>query len=459
MGRPGAAAWAIGGGVGMLAVTVVLAIIVVWSALSKPLDRHGVTPALFLMVVGFAVSVVAPGVLDVSLETVVAERIAEIALVLLLFSDATRIDLRVLRHQLGWPSRLLLIGLPLTILAGSGIAALVFPSMAFASAFLLATMLAPTDAALGQKVVADPRVPARVRQALDVESGLNDGLAVPLFLVALSIANAELEFGLSGVVAGSMAAQIGWGLTAGLVAGILGGLLFRAADRRGWVAREWRQILPLAVALLAYSIAQGLDGSGFIAAFAGGLAFGRLAGPSRAKVTVLSEAAGDLLAAITWIAFGALALALALPYVTWQVFLYAALSLTVVRMVPVALALAGSGARAPTVAFVGWFGPRGLASLVFALLAADRGVPEGETVLTTVVVTVAMSIILHGLTSAPLVDLYHRWYDANTPTDSTSGESVPTRLPRRRRQFPGMNGGDEGHGDDGHGDVVSPSGS
>ncbi|RXZ51929.1 cation:proton antiporter [Agromyces binzhouensis] len=429
-------------------VTVVMAIIIVWSALSRPLDRRGITPALFLMAVGFGVSAVAPDILDVSLETVVAERIAEIALVLLLFSDATRIDLRVLRNQLGWPTRLLLIGLPLSILAGTGIAALVFPGMALASAFLLAIMLAPTDAALGQKVVADSRVPSRVRQALDVESGLNDGLAVPLFLVALSIANAEYEAGVTGMVAGSMAAQIGWALTAGLVAAIPGGLLFRAADRRGWIAREWRQILPLAVALLAYAIAQDLGGSGFIAAFVGGIAFGRLAGPSRSKVTVLSEAAGDLLAAVTWIAFGALALTLALPYVTWQVFVYAVLSLTVVRMLPVAIALAGSGARRPTVAFIGWFGPRGLASLVFALLAAESGVPEGETVLTTVVVTVAFSITLHGLTSAPLVEVYHRWYDAHTATGSTPGESVPTRLPRHRRQFPGLNGAAEnGDGD------------
>jgi len=436
----------------LAAVTVVMAIIIVWSALSRPLDRRGVTPALFLMVVGFGVAVVAPDVLDVSLETLVAERIAEIALVLLLFSDATRIDLRKLRHQLGWPSRMLLIGLPLTILAGAGAATLLFPGMALASAFLLAIMLAPTDAALGQKVVADARVPSRVRQALDVESGLNDGLAVPLFLVALSIAKAELESGVTGTIAGSMGAQIGWGLTAGLVAAVPGGLLFRAADRRGWIAREWRQILPLAVALLAYAVAQQLGGSGFIAAFVGGIAFGRLAGPSRSKITVLSEAAGDLLAAVTWIAFGALALLLALPYVTWQVVVYAVLSLSVVRMVPVAIALAGSGARRPTVAFIGWFGPRGLASLVFALLAAESGVPEGETVLTTVVVTVAFSITLHGLTSAPLVEVYHRWYDANTPTGSTEGESAPATMLRRRRQLPGVNGANGGDGDGGDGD-------
>ncbi|WP_353827011.1 cation:proton antiporter [Agromyces sp. SYSU T0242] len=429
----------------MLAVIVVLAMIIVWSALSRPLDRRGITSALFLMVVGFAVGLVAPDLLDVSLETVVAERVAEIALVLLLFSDATRLDLRVLRHQLGWPARLLLIGLPLTILAGAAIGALVFPGMALASAFLLATMLAPTDAALGQRVVSDDKVPARVRQALDVESGLNDGLAVPLFLVALSIANAELETGLTTAVAGSMTAQIGWGVTAGLVAGLLGGIPFRLADRRGWIARDWRQILPLAVALLAYAIAEQLGGSGFIAAFVAGLAFGRLAGPARSTVTVLSEAAGDLLAAVTWIAFGAIAIGLALPYLSWQVVLYAILSLTLVRMVPVAIALLvgrGGAPRIETIGFIGWFGPRGLASLVFVLIAVERGVPESETVLTTVVVTVALSIMLHGLTSAPLVAVYHRWYTARSDLDSAAAEAVPTELPRRRRQFPGVNGRD-----------------
>jgi NhaP-type Na+/H+ or K+/H+ antiporter len=320
------------------------------------------------------------------------------------------------------------------MLAGVGAGALVFPGMALASVVLLSTMLASTDAALGQKVVTDTSVPARVRQALDVESGLNDGLAVPFFLVALDIANAELEGGVTSAVVSSAAEQIGWGLAGGLAAGLLGGLLFGFADRRGWIGREWRQIVPLAVALLAYAIALRLGGSGFIAAFVGGLAFGRVSGARGSVVTLFTEETGGFLAAVTWIGFGALALTLAIPHITWQVALYAVLSLTVVRMVPVAIAFAGQGVRRPTVAFIGWFGPRGLASLVFALLALERGVPDGEVVLTTVVVTVALSVVLHGLTSVPLVAAYHRWYEAHAAGHPTAEEAATVTVPRQRRQ-------------------------
>jgi NhaP-type Na+/H+ or K+/H+ antiporter len=411
-----------------------MVIIIAWSAFSRPLDRRGVTSALFFTVTGFVIGASALGLLDVSLESTVAERVTEVALVLLLFSDAARIDLRSLRHELGWPSRLLLIGLPLTMVAGVGAGALVFPGMALASVVLLSTMLASTDAALGQKVVTDSSVPARVRQALDVESGLNDGLAVPFFLVALDIANAELETGVTSAVVSNAAAQLGWGLTGGLAAGVLGGLLFSFADRRGWIRREWRQIVPLAVALLAYAIALSLGGSGFIAAFVGGLAFGRVSGARGSVVTLFTEETGGFLAAITWIGFGALALTLAIPHITWQVVLYAVLSLTVVRMVPTAVAFAGQGVRRPTVAFIGWFGPRGLASLVFALLALERGVPDGEVVLTTVIVTVALSVVLHGLTSAPLVAAYHRWYAAHTEEHPAAEEATPATMPRQRRE-------------------------
>jgi NhaP-type Na+/H+ or K+/H+ antiporter len=213
--------------------------------------------------------------------------------------------------------------------------------MALASVFLLAIMLSSTDAALGQKVVTDPSVPDRVRQALDVESGLNDGLAVPFFLVALDLANAELTTGVTWAVVTNAAEQIGWGLAAGLAAGLFGALLFRLAARRDWIGSEWRQIVVLAAALLAYALALTLGGSGFIAAFVGGLAFGRFSDQQGSAVTLFTEETGGLLAAVTWIGYGALALAWAIPHVTWQVALYAALSLTLVRMLPVAIALAG----------------------------------------------------------------------------------------------------------------------
>ena len=387
-------------------------------------------------VAGFAVGASALGWLDVSVESSVAERVTEIALVLLLFSDAARLDLKSLRHELGWPTRLLLIGLPLTMVAGVGVGLLVFPGMALASVVLLSTMLASTDAALGQKVVSDTSVPARVRQALDVESGLNDGLAVPFFLVALDIANAELKTGVTWAVVSNAAAQIGWGLVGGLAAGVLGGLLFRVADRRRWIGGEWRQIVPLAVALLAYAIAlhprrqrlhRRLRRRHGVRARLGCARLGRhpLHGGDR---RLLRRRHVDRLRS-------AGARAGRCRTSPGRSSCMPLLSLTLVRMVPVAIAMAGRGARLPTVAFIGWFGPRGLASVVFALLVVERGVPEEQTLVTTVVVTVALSVVLHGLTSVPLVGAYHRWYEAHAAGHPAAEEAAPATMPRRRRQL------------------------
>jgi NhaP-type Na+/H+ or K+/H+ antiporter len=418
----------------VVAILTISLILVVYGAVSGPLDRRGVTSAMVLVAVGFAVGVSGLGFLNVSIENSVAERVTELALAFLLFSDSARLDLRSLRHDLGWPSRLLLIGLPLTMAAGIGAGMLVFPGMALASAFLLSTMLCSTDAALGQRVVDDPAVPARIRQALDVESGLNDGLTVPFFLVAADISMATLHSGVPSAVIHNAASQIGWGLVAGIGVGVLGGVLLRFAESRGWLQGHWRQVLTLAVALGAYSAAVVLSGSGFIAAFVGGMAFGRASGEHGLRVTYFAEETGGLLAAVTWIGFGALGLSWAAPNITWRVAFYAVLSLTVVRMVPVAIAMAGRGARLQTIAFMGWFGPRGLASLVFGLLAVERGVPEAKTLLTTVAVTVFLSVFLHGFTSVPFVAWYHRWYEAHAEAHPQAPEAAPAQVPRRRHQ-------------------------
>ena len=373
------------------------------------------------------------GWLDIAAESPLLETVTELALVFLLFSDAARIDLPALRRNISWPSRLLLIGLPLSMLAGFGIGLLLFPGLGIASVFLLATMLCSTDAALGQRVVDDPAVPSRVRQALDVESGLNDGLAVPFFLVALDVATASLEGGVTTAVLTNIATQLGWGLFAGIVAGGVGGLLLRIAEQRGWMQGHWRQVAAFAVALLSFAIADTLGGSVFIAAFAGGMMFGVVSGKHEQSATLLADEAGSVLAAATWMTFGGLALTLVLPEITWQVVVYAVLSLTIVRMIPVAIALAGTGARWQTTLFMGWFGPRGLASVVFALLVIDSGMPNADPLLVTVTVTVALSVFLHGLSAIPLVSMYHRWYDSHLTRHSSAVEAKPTPMPRKRR--------------------------
>ncbi len=418
----------------IVALITIAVILIVYGALSNPLSRKGITSAMIFTAAGLAVGTAGLGLVSVKIETVAAERFCELALVFLLFSDSTRIDLVGLRRHLRWPSRLLLIGLPLTMLAGTGAGLLVFPGMALASAFLLSTMVASTDAALGQRVVTDAAVPVRVRQALDVESGLNDGLAVPFFLVAVNLSLAQLSSGVTATVVRNMAEQIGWGLAAGVVAGTLAGLLFRAADDRGWLEGGWGQILPLVAALLAYLLALRLGGSGFIAAFVGGMTFGYFSRRHGLRVTGLNEDVGGVLAGATWIGFGALVVGVMLTHLTWQILAYAALSLTLVRMVPVAIAFARTGARLPTVAFIGWFGPRGLASIVFGLIALERGIPDSQTVLTTVALTVFLSVFLHGLSAGPLVAVYGRWYAAHSAKHPSASEAKPTIMSRLRRR-------------------------
>ncbi len=418
----------------MISLIVIAAILIAYATFSRPLDERGVTSALVLMIAGLLVGTSVLGWLDVPLDGHTAELIAELALALLLFSDAARIDLPALRRQLAWPGRLLLIGLPLTMLAGTVAGLAVFPALSFSAVALLAVMLSSTDAALGQRVVTDAAVPARVRQALNVESGLNDGLAVPFFLVLVDLSLAHLHSPPLVAVVERAASQIGWGLAVGVAAGLAGGALVGWADRRGWMESPWRQTFTLATAIIAYAAAQALGGSGFIAAFVGGAAFRRTGGAGGLRHLQFTEDAGGLLAAVTWVGFGALALGKELRLVTWQVALYAVLSLTVVRLAPVALAMLRSRARRPTVAFLGWFGPRGLASIVFALIALDDHVPAGQLLFTVVTCTVALSVVAHGLTSAPLVRLYHRWYAAHTAARPEAQEAVPTKAPRFRRQ-------------------------
>jgi sodium/hydrogen antiporter len=415
-----------------VALITIAVILILYGVVSRPLDARGVTSAMIFTAAGLAVGTSALKLVNIHVESHAAERFCELALVFLLFSDSTRIDLAGLRRNLGWPSRLLLIGLPLTIVAGLGAGLLVFPGLALASAFVLSTMVCSTDAALGQRVVSDKSVPARVRQALDVESGLNDGLAVPFFLVAVDLSLAQLSGGVTAAVVRNMAEQIGWGLAAGIGAGALTGLLLRAADDRGWLEGQWRQILPLLGALLAYLVALRLGGSGFIAAFTGGMTFGYFSRRHGLRVTSLNEDVGGILAGAVWVGFGALAVGMLLPHVTWQIVVYAVISLTLIRMVPVAIAMLGTGAQLPTVAFMGWFGPRGLASIVFALIAFESHIPDRQMLFTTVMLIILLSVFLHGLSSVPLVASYSGWYAAHVTKHPSASEAKPTIMSRLR---------------------------
>ena len=399
------------------AVAVVSVTLLAFAAISGRIAGTPITPAMVFTGVGLLVGSEALGLVDVPAAGETVKLLAEATLALVLFGDAARIDVRSLRGELSVPLRLLGFGLPLTLLAGFACALIVFPELLWAEALLLAVILAPTDAALGQAVVTLTRLPSRVRQGLNVESGLNDGICVPLFWIVLAIAQAESGSIGNGAAVRLVLEQIGYGILAGVVAGIASALVVVAAKR--WHVRgSWLQVVPIAGAGLAFGIADPIGGSGFIAAFVGGFVFGTLRQETGGEVGYLIEELGDILGAVTFIVFGAVLLGPALGDVTWSLALYAVLSLTVVRLIPVAVSMIGTGARRPTLAFLGWFGPRGLASIVFAILVLEEGgLPHDDLILDATYVTIGLSVLAHGLTAAPLADRYASWYESH-PRDA-----------------------------------------
>jgi sodium/hydrogen antiporter len=417
-------------------IAVVAAIVLGYAAVSRRLERSVISAAMVFVAAGLLAGPDVLGWFDPRIGSGGVRILAEATLTVVLFSDASRIDIGALRYELGAPVRLLGIGLPLTIAAGTVVAILVFPELGWAEALVLAIILAPTDAALGQAVVTDKRLPSRVRQSLNVESGLNDGICVPLLLIALAIAEAEEQAIGGGHAVRIVFEEIGYGLVGGIAAGVAAAVLLRLAEPRRLVAEDWLQVVPLAAAALAYGIAAPLGGSGFIAAFVGGFVFGALQRRGREDIGYLTEAAGLILAAVTFVVFGAAVLGDALQAAGWQMALYAVLSLTVLRMVPVWAALLGTGARTPTVAFAGWFGPRGLASIVFAVLVLEEAeLDHVGLLIATVAITVALSVFAHGGTAVRLTDAYVRWFEAQPqppPMESRPAAEHPWRRTHAR---------------------------
>ena len=325
-----------------------------YTLVASKLDRWWITGPMVFVAAG---TILGPGGLDVlpvSLTNETVVTITELTLALLLFSDASTVRLGDVEGDAGLPRRLLFIGLPLTVLAGALLAYLVFPKVGWAAAALVAAILAPTDAALGLAVVTNKAVPVRIRRALNVESGLNDGIATPL--VTLFIAAAAAEESISNKSWGLEALkQIGLAIVAAVVVGYIGGKLLAFANDRGWTSGVSEQIAILALALLAYEGAVAIGGNGFIAGFAGGILFGAATRGRLAKPVQFTETLGLSASFLVWSIFGALFVGgLLTRDLSVQPIVYAILSLTVIRMVPVAIALIGTHLRPATVAFMGW---------------------------------------------------------------------------------------------------------
>jgi sodium/hydrogen antiporter len=398
------------------------------AAISRRLYGTPITPAIVFVVVGLLVGPKVLGEIDLESSSGTVRTLAEATLALVLFCDASRIDLGLLRREVGVPVRLLGIGLPLTIALGAVAAAVMFDRLTVEEALILAIVLAPTDAALGQAVVTAPRVPGRVRQGLNVESGLNDGICVPLLFAAVALADVESEISDGRSAATLLLEEIGYGVVGGVVGGLVVAAIVIHAGRRDLIAGQWRQVIPGAGAALAYGIASALGGSGFIAAFVAGMTFRLALRRDPDQINDLSEQVGNVLNGVTFVLFGAILLGPALGELSWNLVLYAVLSLTVVRMLPVVIAMLGTRARPTTLAFMGWFGPRGLASIVFAvILLEESNLPHEQTILLAIYLTVGLSVFAHGITAAPLAERYGRWYHAHPRPAEQSMEATPQR--------------------------------
>lgn len=392
----------------MVLLVLFVVLIFAYSLISGRIERTVVSAPIFFTVAGVIAGFVGPelsrGPEDIGLFL----RIAEIGLILLLFSDASRTDLRVLTNIRDLPARLLTAGMLLTIVFGVLAARLVLPGLSLWEAGILAAILAPTDAGLGQIVVSNPRVPMKIRQALNVEAGLNDGLSVPFLLFFIALAGST-PGGERATLWRFIVEQLGYGAAIGIGIGLTGGWLLGSAHRRKWASRSWRQLGVVALAILCLLASEGVGASMFIAAFVAGLAVQvRFKDAARHNVE-FTEEWGQVFNLSVFFLFGVLVEG-AWPSFTPTYALYAILSLTVVRMIPVAVALVGSGMNRATVLFMGWFGPRGLASIVLGLVYLEQEAhhPGEDAIRLTVMVTVLLSILLHGSTARPGTRMYAR---------------------------------------------------
>ena len=380
------------------------AFLLIYSAVAGRIERSLISGPIVFTVVGLLLGPDGLGVLRTEITGEGLRLLAELTLAMVLFTDAANADFGVVRANLGLPERLLGIGLPLTIVLAFLLAAIVFPSLDILEMALLATILAPTDAALGKPVVANPMVPAVMREALNLESGLNDGICVPIVVILLGLAvGTQIEGGTMGHVAWVVVEEIGIGLIAGLGLTWLTIRMLRSAEDRGWISEHWVEIPIVALAAACFAAAQAAGGSGFIACFVGGLLLSGLGARHKAELLRGAEHMGEALALLTWVVFGGIVIPRMIDRVTWPAVVYAGLSLTVVRMLPVFLCLIGTRTSASDKLFIGWFGPRGLATIVFAILVLDAKLPGNNTMMVTAGWTVILSIVAHGVTANPLV--------------------------------------------------------
>lgn len=385
-------------------LALVAAFLLLYSIFAGRFETRLINGPLMFLLTGWALGPAALDLLSPAIDGTSIRLLAELTLAIVLFNDAANADLAILRANNRIPLRLLLIGLPLCLLAGWGTALLLFPDMPWLEAAILATILAPTDAALGKAVVTNPGVPAPVRESLNVESGLNDGICVPvLFILLALLVPEELHQGTLAMALTLILEEIGIGTVVGVALALITGFLLRYSARHQWNMPMWKQLTMPGLAVLSFALAQWLGGSGFIAAFFCGLATGKLLGKYKHAYMESNEGYGELLSVIVWLVFGAVVIGKGWEHFTWKAWFYAIASLTVLRLVPVWISLLGTTLETETRLFISWFGPRGLASIVFTVIVMQEKLLAGQELVTTVICTILLSVVLHGITANPWV--------------------------------------------------------
>jgi sodium/hydrogen antiporter len=378
--------------------------LVIYSTIAGRIERSLISGPIVFTAVGFILGADGLGILRIRIDGEGLRLLAELTLAMVLFTDAANADFSIVKRNLGLPARLLALGLPLTIVLGFVAAAVVFPRLEILEMALLAAILAPTDAALGKPVVTNPAVPAAMREGLNLESGLNDGICVPIVVILLGLAvGTQIEGRTAGHVVWVVVEEIGIGVLIGLALTWLTIRMLRFAERQGWISKNWVEIPIVALAAACFAAAQAAGGSGFIACFVGGLLLSGLGERHKEELLRGAEHMGEALALLTWVVFGGIVVARMIDRVTWPALLYAMLSLTVIRMVPVFLCLIGTRTSTADKLFIGWFGPRGLATIVFAILVLDEKLPGNDTIILAAGWTVLLSVIAHGVTANPLI--------------------------------------------------------
>ena len=374
---------------------------------SKALNRVNISGPMVFTAIGILLSPLILGGKPINPNGEAVQIVAEVALITILFSDAVFINLKHLLSHENWriPTRLLFVSLPISIILAYFTAKLFFPNEDNLYLLLLALFLAPTDAALGKAVVSDKRIPERVRNAINVESGLNDGIVFPILLTVLALISGSGE-GDGWLV--YVLKQIFIGAVAGSFIGYIGAKITQKAIEKGYMEHQYRNLTPIALAIFAYYMAEFVHGNGYISAFFTGLLYGNIAPNLRKSVEEFAESEGEFLVMISFLIFGLVFVPDMVEYLNFNVIIYALISLTLIRMIPIVIGMGRLNVDMPTRFFISWFGPRGIASILYIIVAVHKlGSIQGhEEIFATASLTILLSIILHGISAQPLAKIF-----------------------------------------------------